>query len=91
MKLYPFQKADQLSDQQRIRRLEQTVRLQMVALLLLAIGGVIAAWRIRRLSEIAVLFDERIALISENTGLIIDCLQSVENTLQQVISFLVQL
>ena len=91
MKPYPFRKTDQLSDQERIRRLEQTVRLQTVALLLLSIGGVIAAWRIRSLSEIAVLFDERIALISENTGLIIDCLQSVENTLQQVISFLVQL
>lgn len=91
MKPYLFRKVDQLSDQERIRRLEQTVRLQTAALLLLSICGVIAAWRIRSLSEIGLLFDERIALISENTGLIIDCLQSVENTLQQVISFLVQM
>lgn len=88
MKPYPFRKADQLSDQERIRRLEQTVRLQTVALLLLSIGGVIAAWRIQSLYQIIVLFDKSISLLSENIGLIVDRLQSYDECLKQIVAFL---
>lgn len=88
MKPYPFRKTDQLSDQERIRRLEQTVRLQTVALLLLSIGGAIAAWRIQSLYQIIVLFDKSISLLSENIGLIVDRLQSYDECLKQIVAFL---
>lgn len=77
MKLRLFHRADQLSDQERIRRLEQKARLQTITLVLLSVGGIIAAWRIQSLYQIIVLFDESISLHSENIGLITDCLKEI--------------
>lgn len=77
VKLRLFHRTDQLSDQERIRRLEQKVRLQTITLLLLSVGGVIAAWRIQSLYQIIVLFDKSISLLSENIGLITDCLKEI--------------
>lgn len=77
MKRRLFHRTDQLSDQERIRRLEQKVRLQTITLLLLSVGGIIVAWRIQSLNRLVILFDERIKLLTENTGLIIDCLKEI--------------
>lgn len=85
MKLRLFHRTDQLSDQERIRQLEQKVRLQTITLLLLALGGILVAWRVQRLFEIVILFDDRIGLLSENAGLIIDCLNSITELLQKLI------
>ena len=77
MKLRLIHRTDQLSDQERIRRLEQKVRLQTITLVLLSVGGIIAAWRIQSLYQIIVLFDKSIGLLSENIGLITDCLKEI--------------
>lgn len=57
--------------------MEQKVRLQTITLLLLSVGGIIAAWRIHSLNQIVIVFDERIGLISEHIGLITDCLKEI--------------
>lgn len=77
MKLKLFHRAAQLNDQERIRRLEQKVRLQTITLVLISVGGIIAAWRIQSLYQIIVLFDKSISLHSENIGLITDCLKEI--------------
>lgn len=80
-----------LSDGERISRLERTVRIQSIAVFLLAVSVLVLGWRmyyfIRLNSDGLLLVTQSIQSVSDHVAIIDQQVDSVCNILQEIASF----
>lgn len=81
-----------LSDGERISRLERTVRIQSIAVFLLAVSILVLSWRmysfIQLNSDGLLLVTQSIQSVSDHVAIIDQQVDSVCNILQEIVSFL---